>query len=72
MAEETKTPAQGQQSRGGDAVKGDFSTILVGVGTLLDSTLTPLSKMVAQALDSLTVVAKQILDGVSSSLGDKK
>ncbi|MBM3421904.1 MAG: hypothetical protein FJY09_01420 [Chlorobi bacterium] len=72
MAEETKTPVQGQQSRGGDAVKGDFSTILVGVGTLLDSTLTPLSKMVAQALDSLTVVAKQILDGVSSSLGDKK
>ncbi|MBN1278457.1 MAG: hypothetical protein K9I59_05770 [Chlorobium sp.] len=72
MAEEIKTPAKGQQSPGGDAVKGDFSTILVGVGTLLDSTLTPLSKMVAQALDSLTVVAKQILEGVSSSLGDKK
>ncbi|MGB0130127.1 hypothetical protein [Chlorobium sp.] len=72
MAEEMKTSAQGQQSSGGDVVKGDFSTILVGVGTLLDNTLTPLSKMVAQALDSLTVVAKQILEGVSSSLGDKK
>jgi len=72
MAEEMKTSAQGQKSSGGDVVKGDFSTILVGVGTLLDNTITPLSKMVAQALDSLTVVAKQILEGVSSSLGDKK
>ncbi|NTW62861.1 MAG: hypothetical protein HGA46_01970 [Chlorobiaceae bacterium] len=70
MAEEMKPSAQNQQSRGD--VKGDFSTILVGVGTILDNTLTPLSKMVAQALDSLADVAKQILDGVSSSLGDKK
>lgn len=71
MAEETKTQGQGQQA-GGDALKGDFATILVGVGTLLDNTITPLSKMVAEALDSLTVVAKQILDGVNSSIGDKK
>jgi len=34
--------------------------------------MAPLSKIVAQALDSLTVVAKQILEGVSSSLGGKK
>ncbi|EAT60018.1 hypothetical protein G9409_05665 [Chlorobium sp. BLA1] len=71
MAEEIKSSGQAQQ-RQGDVVKGDFSTILVGVGTLLDSTLTPLSKIVAQTLDSLTVVAKQILDGVNSTLGGKK
>lgn len=72
MAEEMKTPAPAPQQKGGDVVKGDFATILVGVGTLLDSTITPLGKMVADALDSLTVVAKQILDGVNTSLGDKK
>jgi hypothetical protein len=71
MAEEIKSSGQAQQ-RQGDVVKGDFSTILVGVGTLLDSTLTPLSKIVAQTLDSLTVVAKQILEGVNSTLGAKK
>lgn len=71
MAEEIKSSGQAQQ-RQGDVVKGDFSTILVGVGTLLDSTLNPLSKIVAQTLDSLTVVAKQILDGVNSTLGGKK
>ncbi|NTW69821.1 MAG: hypothetical protein HGB23_08245 [Chlorobiaceae bacterium] len=71
MAEEIKSSGQAEQ-RQGDVVKGDFSTILVGVGTLLDSTLAPLSKIVAQTLDSLTVVAKQILDGVNSSLGGKK
>jgi hypothetical protein len=70
MAEEMKSSGQGKSSS--DVVKGDFSTILVGVGTLLDNTLTPLSKMVAQALDSMTVVAKQILDGINASLGDKK
>jgi len=72
MAEEMKTPAPAPQQNGGDGVKGDLSTILVGVGTLLDNTITPLSKIVADALDSLTVVAKQILDGVNTSLGEKK
>ncbi len=71
MAEEIKSSGQGKQNQG-DVVKGDFSTILIGVGTLLDSTMAPLSKIVVQALDSLTVVAKQILEGVNSSLGNKK
>lgn len=69
MAEEMKS--SGQEKRQ-DVVKGDFSAILVGVGTLLDNTLTPISKIVSQALDSLAVVAQQILDGVSSSIGGKK
>jgi len=69
MAEEIKS--SGQEKRQ-DVVKGDFSAILVGVGTLLDNTLTPISKIVSQALDSLAVVAQQILDGVSSSIGGKK
>ena len=68
MAEETKNSGQRQ----GDVVKGDFSTILVGVGNLIDSTIEPVSKIVVQALDSLTVVAKQILEGVNSTLGGKK
>ncbi len=71
MAEEIKSSGQDKQTQG-DVVKGDFSTILIGVGTLLDSTMAPLSKIVSQALDSLTVVAKQILEGVNSSLGNKK
>ena len=70
MAEEIKSSGQDKQTQG-DVVKGDFSTILIGVGTLLDSTMAPLSKIVSQALDSLTVVAKQILEGVNSSLGNK-
>ena len=65
MAEEMRTPNQGQQV--GDVVKGDFATILVGLGTMLDGALTPLSKVVASALDSMTVVAKQILDGINNS-----
>ncbi len=72
MAEEIKTTGKATQEQGGDVVKGDLSTILIGVGTLLDSTMAPLSSIVAQALDSLTAVAKQILEGVSSSLGGKK
>ncbi|ACF44483.1 hypothetical protein [Pelodictyon phaeoclathratiforme] len=68
MAEPTKNSGQSQ----GDVVKGDLSTILVGVGNLIDSTIDPLSKIVVQALDSLTLVAKQILEGVNSSLGGKK
>ena len=71
MAEEIKSSGQDKQTQG-DVVKGDFSTILIGVGTLLDSTMGPISKIVSQALDSLTVVAKQILEGVNSSLGNKK
>ncbi|MCX6178210.1 MAG: hypothetical protein NT163_02365 [Chlorobiales bacterium] len=71
MAEEIKTSGQDKQGRG-DVVKGDFSTILIGVGTILDSTMAPLSKIVVQALDSLTIVAKQILEGVNSSLGNNK
>ena len=71
MAEEIKNSGQEKQTQG-DVVKGDFSTILIGVGTLLDSTMAPLSKIVSQALDSLTVVAKQILEGVNSTLGNKK
>ena len=63
MAEEIKSSGQERQTQG-DVVKGDFSTILIGVGTLIDSTVGPLSKIVSQALDSLTVVAKQILEGV--------
>ncbi|MCE1274493.1 MAG: hypothetical protein HGB01_12595 [Chlorobiaceae bacterium] len=70
MAEEMKSSAPAKS--GGDVVKGDFATILVGVGTLLDNTLTPLSKVVSQTLDSMTVVAKQILDGISASLNQKK
>jgi hypothetical protein len=71
MAEEIKTSGQDKQGRS-DVVKGDFSTILIGVGTILDSTMAPLSKIVVQALDSLTIVAKQILEGVNSSLGNNK
>lgn len=69
MAEEMNTPSRGCNN---DVIKGDFATILVGVGTILDNAFMPLSKMVSQALDSLTIVAKQILDGVSSTLGEKK
>jgi hypothetical protein len=71
MAEEIKTSGQDKQGRS-DVVKGDFSTILIGVGTILDSTMAPISKIVVQALDSLTIVAKQILEGVNSSLGNNK
>jgi hypothetical protein len=65
MAEETKGAGQG-------GVKGDFSTILVGVGSLIDSAMEPVSKALVMALDSLTMVAKQVLDGVNSTLGGKK
>ncbi len=75
MSEELKSPfqvqqPQAQQQGGSDVVKGDFATILVGLGTILDGTLTPLGKIVSQTLDSLTVVAKQILDGLNTSLND--
>jgi hypothetical protein len=68
MAEETKNSGQRQ----GDIVKGDLSTILVSVGNIIDSTIEPVSKIVVQALDSLVVVAKQILEGVNTTLGSKK
>jgi hypothetical protein len=70
MAEEIRSSNQGQPV--GDVVKGDFATILVGLGTMLDVALTPLSKVVASALDSMTVVAQQILEGISNSVGDHK
>ncbi|NTU58128.1 MAG: hypothetical protein HGB00_04305 [Chlorobiaceae bacterium] len=77
MSEELKSPfqvqrPQAQQQSTGDVVKGDLSTILVGLGTMLDGTLTPLSKIVASTLDSLTVVAKQILDGINNSINENK
>jgi hypothetical protein len=70
MSEEMRTPNQGQHV--GDVVKGDFATILVGLGTMLDGALTPLSKVVASALDSMTVVAHQILDGINNSISDNR
>ncbi|MEI7694675.1 MAG: hypothetical protein WCI64_03365 [Chlorobium sp.] len=71
MAEETKASGQNQQKQG-DFVKGDFSTILVSVGAIIDSTIEPVSKALAMALDSLTTVAKQVLEGVNSTLNAKK
>lgn len=70
MSEEFKSPNQNQPV--GDVVKGDFATILVGLGTMLDGALTPLSKVVASALDSMTVVAHQILNGISNSVDNKQ
>jgi hypothetical protein len=70
MAEEMNSSAPAKS--GSDVVKGDFATILVGVGTMLDNTLTPLSKVLAQTLDSMTIVARQILDGLNSSLNQNK
>lgn len=70
MAEEVKSSAP--EKSGTDVVKGDFATILVGVGTMLDSTITPLSKLLAQTLDSMTIVARQILDGINTTLSQKK
>ncbi|MEI6638283.1 MAG: hypothetical protein FDX02_01855 [Chlorobium sp.] len=74
MAEETKASgASGQdQQKQSDFGKGDFSTILVGVGSLIDGAIDPVSKAIALALDSLTTVAKQVLEGVNSTLGGKK
>ena len=71
MAEETKASGQNQQKQS-DFGKGDFSAILAGVGSLIDSTIEPVSKALAMALDSLASVAKQVLDGVNSTLGGKK
>lgn len=69
MAEETKTSGQDQQERG--AVNGDLSMLFVSVGTFIDSTIDPMSKIIAQSLDSLAVVAKQVLEGVNTTLGKK-
>lgn len=71
MAEEAKSSGQ-QVQQGGGAVTGDLSRLFVSVGTLVDSAIDPLSKIVAQSLDSLAVVAKQVLDGVNTTLGGKK
>jgi len=75
MTEEMKNPFQENepvQEPGPDVVKGDLGTIIVGGATLLDSAIAPMGKVVAQALDAMTVVAHQILDGVSTTLGEKK
>lgn len=73
MAEEIKSQAPAPNTPpAGEAIKGDFSTILVGVGTLLDNTISPLSKIVVQALESVNDVAQQILEGVSKSLDSNK
>ncbi|MDT9547249.1 MAG: hypothetical protein HQ516_00850 [Chlorobium sp.] len=75
MAEEIKNPFQENepvQEPEQDVVKGDLGTIIVGVATLLDSAIAPMGKVVAQALDAMTVVAQQILEGVSTTLGEKK
>ena len=69
-AEEMKTSGQEQQERG--ALTGDMSMLFVSVGTFIDSTIAPMSKIVAQSLDSLAVVAKQVLEGVNTTLGSKK
>ena len=70
MAEEIKDSGQVQQGSG--AVNGDLSRLFVSVGTLVDNAIDPLSKIVAQSLDSLAVVAKQVLEGVNTTLGGKK
>ena len=70
MAEEIKASGQDQQGRG--AVTGDLPMLFVSVGTFIDSTIDPMSKIVAQSLDSLAVVAKQVLEGVSTTLGSRK
>ncbi|MCG8344981.1 MAG: hypothetical protein MI685_07460 [Chlorobiales bacterium] len=69
MAEEMKSQ---EQAGGGQNVKGDFSTILLGVGNLLDTTLTPLGNALVQALESANNVAQQILEGISNSLNNKQ
>ncbi len=69
MAEEIKSQ---QQDEGGQNIKGDFSTILLGVGTLLDNTLTPLGNMLVQALESANNVAQQILEGINKSLNSNQ
>ena len=73
MSEEI-TPSVQEQQEGSapEFGKGDIATLLLSAGSILDSTLHPLSKLVSQALDSMTVVAKQVLDGVSNSLEGKK
>jgi len=69
MAEEMKSQ---QQSGGGQNLKGDFSTILSGVGNLLDTTLTPLGNALVQALESANGVAQQILEGISKTLNNNQ
>ena len=69
MAEEMKSQQQGGE---GQDIKGDFSTILLGVGNLLDTTLTPLGNALVQALESANTVAQQILEGISKSLNNNQ
>jgi hypothetical protein len=70
MAEETKSSGEVQQE--GVTITGDMSKLLVGVGNLIDLVIEPVSKVVAVALDSLTEVAKHVLEGVNTTLGSKK
>ncbi|MBZ4219512.1 MAG: hypothetical protein LAC69_04905 [Chlorobium sp.] len=70
MAEETKGSEEVQQ--GGGALTGDMSKLLVGVGNLIDLVIEPVSKVLAVSLDSLTEVAKQVLEGVNTTIGSKK
>ena len=69
MAEEMKTQ---QQGGGSQDIKGDFSTLLLGVGNLLYTTLTPLGNALVQALESANSVAQQILEGISSTLNNNQ
>ncbi|UZJ40584.1 hypothetical protein OO006_09465 [Prosthecochloris sp. SCSIO W1101] len=71
MAEEIKSQEQ-QQESGPQTIKGDVSTILTGVGSLLDNTLTPVGNMLVQALESVNTVAQQILEGISKSLNNNQ
>lgn len=71
MAEENNTSAQEQQG-GKGAVTGDISNILAGIGSMLENAVIPLSTILAQTLDSMTVVAHQILEGISSTIGEDK
>ncbi|MEI8031901.1 MAG: hypothetical protein WCH05_00930 [Chlorobiaceae bacterium] len=70
--EQEELQQQPEQSVAQGFGKGDIATVLLGVGSILDSTLHPLSKLLSQALDSMTVVANQVLEGVNNSLGPKK
>ncbi|WP_294347149.1 hypothetical protein [Prosthecochloris sp.] len=71
MAEEIKSQEQ-QQEGGPQNIQGDVSTILTGVGTLLDNTLTPIGNILVQALESVNTVAQQILEGISNSLNNNQ
>ncbi len=72
MAEEMKSSQQPQQEESAPNIRGDVSTILAGVGTLLDNTLTPIGNILVQALESANSVAQQILEGINKSLNNNQ